>query len=131
MLKLLLADDERIILRGLRKLLPWESRGMQIVGEVYNGKELLQAIEQLKPDIVISDIVMPGLTGTEVLKRIRELGLSTVVIFMSAFRDFSFAQEALAYGAIDYLIKPIDQEKLEEWCRQGGSFDPSNDFIGE
>jgi two-component system response regulator YesN len=114
MLKVMLADDERLILKGFHKLIDWERHGLTIVGEAYNGIDLLAGIEQLKPDIVISDIVMPGMTGIQVIKQIKQRNLDTQVIFISAFRDFDYAQEALALGAADYLVKPVDQVKLEE-----------------
>ncbi|WP_139999877.1 response regulator [Paenibacillus paridis] len=113
MLKVLLADDERIILRGLHKLIDWQAFGMEIIGEVYSGTELLESIQTLRPDLVVSDIVMPGMTGIDVLKLIKKEGISTYVIFLSAFREFTYAQEALALGAVDYLVKPVDQTKLE------------------
>jgi two-component system response regulator YesN len=114
MLKLLLADDEPVILRGLAKLIPWEKHGVQIVGEAGNGDELLQAILEMSPDIVISDIAMPGLSGIDVLRKLKELGKSTKVIFISAYQEFAYARDAVSYGAVDYLIKPVDRIKLEE-----------------
>lgn len=114
MLKVLLADDERIILRGLHKLVDWRAFDMEIIGEAYSGTELLQMIQDLQPDLVISDIVMPGMTGIDVLKLIKDQGIHTYVIFLSAFREFAYAQEALALGAVDYILKPIDQMKLEQ-----------------
>lgn len=118
MLKVLLADDERIILRGLHKLIDWQQFGLEIIGEAYSGTELLHTIQSLRPDIIISDIVMPGMTGIEVLKHIKNEGIPSYVIFLSAFREFTYAQEALALGAVDYLVKPVDQGKLEDAVRK-------------
>ncbi|WP_438351522.1 response regulator [Paenibacillus sp. FA6] len=114
MLRVLMADDERVILRGLKKLINWEKLGLSCIGEVYRGDTLLKEIVEHTPDIVITDISMPGMNGIEVLKSLRNLGIQTKVIFISAYREFSYAQEALSYGAVDYLIKPIDPYKLEQ-----------------
>jgi two-component system response regulator YesN len=117
MLKVLLADDEPVIVRGLAKLIPWDKYGLSIVGEAGTGEELLQAILDHAPDIVISDIAMPGLSGIDVLKKLKELGKPTKVIFISAYQEFAYARDAVSYGAVDYLVKPIDRIKLEEVLR--------------
>lgn len=114
MLKVILADDEPVILLGLAKLIPWDKYGAEIIGEASDGEELLTAIRERSPDIVITDISMPGLTGIDVLKRLKELGKKTKVIFISAYQEFSYAQDAISYGAVDYLVKPIDRKKLEQ-----------------
>ncbi|THF77812.1 response regulator transcription factor [Cohnella fermenti] len=118
MLTVYLADDEPVILRGLRKLLDWDKLGLEIIGECRNGDDLIRAIEADKPDLVITDIAMPRMTGIEVLKRIREGGWPTRVVFISAYREFSYAQDALSFGAAGYLIKPINRAKLEEIVRK-------------
>jgi len=112
-IRVVLADDEPIIVKGLRKLLPWEELGAELVADAYDGYELMRAIEEAKPDIVISDISMPFMTGIDVLKRVKSKGLSTKVIFISAFQEFSYAKDAVAYGALDYLLKPVDKQQLE------------------
>ncbi|MEH7121326.1 response regulator [Neobacillus vireti] len=114
MIRLLLADDEPVIIRGLKKLLPWQSFGLEIIGEVNNGLELIKAVEEKSVDIIISDICMPGLSGVDVIRKIRELNLNTKVIFISGFQEFSYAKEAMKHGAIDYLVKPVDKNELEK-----------------
>ncbi|WP_019909110.1 response regulator [Paenibacillus sp. HW567] len=114
MLTVHLADDEPVILRGLRKLLDWDRLGLQIIGESRNGEDLMRAIELSSPHLVITDIAMPRMDGIEVLKQIRSRGLPTKVVFISAYREFSYAQDALSYGAAGYLIKPVSRPKLEE-----------------
>ncbi|OXM85729.1 response regulator [Paenibacillus rigui] len=112
MLKAILADDEPMIIRGLRKLIPWEELGVQIIGEAWTGKSLMSLVEAEKPDLVISDISMPDDTGIDVIKEIHRRQLPTKVIFISAFQEFSYAKDALAYGAVDYLVKPIEKSLL-------------------
>lgn len=114
MIRLLLADDEPMIIRGLRKLIPWEEYGVEIIGNVNNGMDLIQAVEEKSPDIIISDVCMPGLSGVDVIRKLRELNLNTKVIFISGYQEFSYAKEAMKHGAIDYLVKPVDKVELEK-----------------
>jgi two-component system response regulator YesN len=114
MIRILLADDEPIIIKGLRKLIDWEAFGMEIVGQAYDGNELMALIETSNPDIVISDISMPHRTGIDIIKEIKQRGISTKVIFISAYQEFSYARDAVAYGAVDYLVKPVVKQQLED-----------------
>jgi two-component system response regulator YesN len=113
MIRVILADDEPIIIKGLRKLIDWESFGMEIVGQAYDGNELMQLIDELAPDLVISDISMPHRTGIDIIKEIKQRGLPVNVIFISAYQEFSYARDAVAFGAIDYLVKPVVKQQLE------------------
>jgi len=109
----LLADDEPLIVKGLGKLLPWSDLGIEIVGYAYDGKELLELMEQHVPDIVISDISMPHLTGIDIIKQVKQRQLTSKIIFISAYQEFSYARDAIAYGAVDYVVKPIKKSDLE------------------
>lgn len=113
MLRAILADDEAVILKGLRKLLDWGQLDTQIVGEACNGKEALELILEKKPDLAISDIAMPELDGLEMLKKINQSKSGTKVIFISGYQEFSYARKAVTYGAVDYLLKPVEQKELE------------------
>ncbi len=112
-LSVVLADDEPIIVKGLGKLIPWEEHGIDIVGLAYDGKELLEMIEERQPDIVISDISMPHLTGIDIIKEVERRQLPCKIIFISAYQEFSYARDAIAYGAVDYLVKPVKKSDLE------------------
>lgn len=112
MLRMILADDEPIITRGIRKLVDWERLGISIVGEYENGSSAMEYILSQQPDLALLDISMPGMTGTEILKSIRKMELSTKVIFISGFQDFEYAKDAITYGAVDYLLKPVIREQL-------------------
>ena len=114
MLKVLLADDEEIICRMLCKLINWEARGMEIVGMAGTGIEAVQMMEQLAPDIVISDVRMPGMDGLQLVEKGKELGLDIDYIIMSGYKHFEYAYTALNLGVIYYLLKPINQTELEE-----------------
>lgn len=114
MLNAVLADDEPIIIRGLKKLIPWEKLGIRIIGEAWTGKGLLELIERHAPDLVVTDISMPDGNGIDVIRELQRRGLRTKVIFISAYQEFSYAKDALAYGAVEYLVKPVDQAMLAD-----------------
>lgn len=122
MLKVLFADDEKSIRNGLKKIIDWNKCGYEIYGEASDGNQALEKILELKPDLVLLDIKMPGKTGVEVLKEIAELKKSpdcsyrknTNFLILSGFSDFEFAKEAMNYGAKGYFVKPVDEEQLEE-----------------
>ena len=112
MIRMILADDEPVIIRGIRRLLDWNMMGIEIVGEYEDGRGALEAIVRDKPDIALLDISMPGMSGVEILKECRAMGNQASVIFISGFQDFEYAKAALKYGAVEYLLKPVIREEL-------------------
>lgn len=112
MYKLFIADDESIIREGIKCLLDWESIGYHIVGEAENGRQAYQSVLELQPDLVLLDIQMPGLTGLDAIRNLRENGFQGKIIILSGYSVFSYAQEAIAYGVLHYLTKPIDKDNL-------------------
>lgn len=113
MYRVLLADDEPLILAGLRRKIDWTALGFEIIGECTDGRALLDQISALHPDLLVLDIQMPHMTGLQVLNAIyRVANIPSIVI--SGFSDFSYAQEALRYGVIDYLLKPVTSALLQE-----------------
>ena len=114
MLKVLIADDEVIICQMLKKLINWEDKNMEIIGIAHNGIEAENMILSLKPDIVISDVRMPGIDGLRLIEKTKELGFEIDYIVMSGYKHFEYAYTALNLGVIYYLLKPIDALELEE-----------------
>lgn len=112
MYRVLIADDEKIIRKGLASIVPWEKLGFSIAGEVGNGKDALNFILEENPELVMIDIQMPGMKGLEVANQARQNGYTGEFIILSGFSDFAFAQEAINYGVKSYLTKPVDKEKL-------------------
>lgn len=112
MIKIIIADDEPIITAGIRKLVDWNELGVEIVGQYMDGKSALEGIIEHRPDIALLDISMPKMTGVEVLKECRLLGLPSQIIFISGFQDFEYAKAGIRYGAVDYLLKPIVRNEL-------------------
>ncbi|MCR4735669.1 MAG: response regulator [Treponema sp.] len=118
-LNLLIADDEESIRSGLKHIINWKSCGYKICGEASNGKDALSQIIDLRPDLVLLDIKMPGMTGIEVIKHINEFCDSKALerpafIILSGFSEFEFAKEAVNLGAKAYLLKPVDEDELQK-----------------
>lgn len=112
MIKMLLADDEPVITSGIQRLVDWAQIGIEICGIYHDGKTALQGIMQNQPQLAILDISMPQMTGIEILKQLKASGSGTKVIFLSGFQEFSYAHDALTYGAVDYLLKPVNKDAL-------------------
>lgn len=110
MMKVLLVDDERVVKRSMRALIETEVTDFRIVAEAKNGQEALQAVELYRPDIVITDIRMPGMDGLALIRELKTRGLQAEFVIVSGYGDFAYAQTALRYGVTDYLLKPIDAD---------------------
>ena len=116
--KVLLCDDEAVIVKGLRRLIDWESLGVEVVGEATDGEMALELIRQARPDLVVSDIRMPRLSGLDVMAGLQSGEYAPKFIFISGYGEFEYAQRALAGGAVDYLLKPVSAEALEQSVRK-------------
>ena len=116
--KVLIADDEENIRNGLKCIIDWEKLGCKVCGEAANGKDAINQIIDLRPDLVILDIKMPGYTGIEVLAQVRSYFASSpsdmpAVLILSGYSDFDYAQKTMNLGASGYLLKPVDENELE------------------
>lgn len=118
MYRVIVADDEEEIRRGLIKKVNWEAYGFEVAGEAENGADALELVEKLEPDLLVTDIRMPFLSGTELARQIREVRPSLQIVFLSGFDDFSYAQQAIQYNIIRYLLKPISSRQFEEELAQ-------------
>jgi YesN/AraC family two-component response regulator len=105
-----MVDDEPWILIGLREKFKWNDMGFQIVGETTSSKEAWEMICEMKPDVVLTDIRMPNISGIQLIQMAREKGLTTEFVIISGFSEFQYAQDALRSGAFDYCVKPIKAE---------------------
>lgn len=103
--KVMLADDEPIMRQALQSLINWNSIECEVVCVAENGKEVLNSLEEICPDILITDIKMPGADGIEIAKYIWERKLPTRVILLTAYADFSYAQSAIRYDVVEYVTK--------------------------
>ena len=112
MMRVVIADDEEKVCLLIQKLVDWTAMDMEIVGVAHNGLEALELIETRRPDLMITDIRMPGCDGIELIRRARQLDPALEFIIVSGYRHFEYAQSALKYGAGDYLLKPIKKDEL-------------------
>jgi two-component system response regulator YesN len=112
MIKMIIVDDEYIILDSLKTLVDWASIDVEIVGTADNGAAAMELTLKQKPDIILSDISMPFFSGLEMLETLRRYNLSVEVIFISAYSKFEYARDAIRHGVFDYILKPINEELL-------------------
>ncbi|MGP4039408.1 response regulator transcription factor [Gracilibacillus sp. D59] len=111
--KVLIVDDELLIRQGIINYIEWESEGYKIVGEASNGEEALQSLELYRPHIMITDIVMPGMDGIELVKQVKENYPDTEVIVLSSFENFDYVKQTFQNGVADYILKPkLNTEEL-------------------
>lgn len=114
MYRCLIVDDEKISRDGIAQSIDWQNLGIEIVGLAKNGAEGLAMFRETTPEIVLSDIQMPIMDGLALAKKIKTQAPETKIIILSAFGEFSYAQEAIQHGVQNYLLKPIDEKELEE-----------------
>ena len=114
MLSIFLVDDEPIILRGLKKLIPWEENGFQISGEASSGEEALRKITAQNTDIVITDLKMPKMDGVALCERLKQSIPGIRCIVLTAYDDFHYLQQSIRNGVADYLLKPVKANILLE-----------------
>lgn len=104
--KVLIAEDEFIMRQGIKHMINWESEGFTIVGEATNGKEALDLIEEVSPNIIISDIVMPILDGVDFSKIVQKKYPEIQIVILSSYDKFEYVKNTLLSGAVDYILKP-------------------------
>lgn len=122
MYRVFLVDDEPWSLEGLKNIIDWTQHGFVISGEADDGETALKRILNLKPDLVVSDIRMPGLDGLKLLEEIRNRKMDTQVLLISGYTDFEYARQALLYGCMGYLVKPVDEKELLQYLKKVKSF---------
>lgn len=105
MIKVIAADDEQYLRNALKKIVPWEALGCELIKIVKNGRELIEACEELNPDIVITDIRMPVMDGLEACQYLMDNKSKARIIVLSAYSDFSYARTAMKYGVKEYVLK--------------------------
>ena len=114
MYRVVLIDDENIIVEGLRRVIKWADYGCQVVGTASDAAEGAQLIQKLQPHIVFTDIRMPGQDGLTMLAGLRSEFPDMQVTVLTGYRDFSYAQEAIRLGVARFLLKPSKMDELKE-----------------
>lgn len=114
MIKILLADDERKIREGMQQIIDWEALGLKLLALAPNGVVAYELILKHQPQIVITDLKMPGLNGIELIEKV--VGNKDIVtpkfIILSGYNDFDFAQQAMKFGIRHYLLKPTSEDEI-------------------
>ncbi|WP_342561111.1 response regulator [Paenibacillus sp. FSL R7-0345] len=122
---MVIIDDIPAVVEGIANDMPWSDYSIQVVGTAYNGLDGLKLIEQLNPDIIVTDIRMPKLSGIEMIERSKRTGAK--LIFISGYSDFSYAQQVVKLGGFDYILKPFTPMQLVEViCKAKAQWDEEN-----
>ncbi len=112
-MRVMLVDDEPFILQGLSRLIDWEEEGCEIVKMATDGQEAFDYFAENEADLIITDIRMPRMNGIELMERLRgEKITDSYVVILSGYSDFKYAQAAIRYEAMEYLLKPVQKEQL-------------------
>lgn len=112
MYTVIVVDDECDLRKGLIRKIKWEEIGFSVIGEADNGIEALDLVEKLEPDLLITDIKMPFMTGIELARQVREIRPTIQIAFLSGYDDFSYAQQAIQYNIVSYMLKPVSSEEM-------------------
>lgn len=118
MYKVLICDDEIKICNLLRNLIDWNALNLKIISTADNGLAALSLINELSPDIVITDISMPGCNGIDMIRQAKTACQKINFIIISGYKEFDYAQSAIKYGVEDYLLKPIDADELTKTLKK-------------
>lgn len=118
MRKVMIVEDEELILQGIRNILDWEALGLEVVHMAHDGAEALKLWEKEPVEIVVTDISMPEMDGLTLLHKIREQEEQVRFIILTGYDEFAYAKEAIRLEVEDYILKPIDEEELERQLRE-------------
>ena len=110
--RIMLVDDEEEVRKAMIRKMDWESLGFTVVGDAENGQDALEKIEQLEPDVVMTDIRMPYMDGLTLTARIREKYPSIKILIFSGYDDFEYAKQAIKLKVTEYILKPVNGEEL-------------------
>ncbi len=113
-MKVFIADDEIFVIELLLHLIDWEALDLEVVGTAKDGVTALEKIEKTSPDIVITDIRMPGMSGLDMIKEIQAKKPTTAFVIISGHNNFEYAQTAIRFGVKDYVLKPINADDLRD-----------------
>ena len=114
MIKLIIVEDEKVIRETLSKSINWEETGVELIGTCKNGIEAYDMILDESPDIVMTDIRMPGLSGLDLIREITDMNLPISFIVLSGYDEFEYARTAMRYGVKQYLLKPSTEKQIKE-----------------
>ena len=111
---IIIADDEAFVMELLAKQLNQANTQFHVVGKAENGRQALELVKELRPDILLTDICMPVMDGLELISEMQKLQLNVKTVIISGYDDFSYAKQAMSLGVTDYLLKPFSKEEVFE-----------------
>ncbi len=112
MFKVVLIDDEPIIRKGLKNIINWKQFDCTVCGEANDGLSACDVIREILPDIIFTDIKMPGMDGLSMIREIRDIVPNSKIIILTGYRDFEYARDAVKYGILEFILKPSKIEEL-------------------
>ncbi len=118
MYNVIIADDEMKVCQLIQKLADWDALGLHVAGIANDGLAALQLVEKHQPELLITDIRMPGVDGIELIRRAKEIAPNLQCIIISGYRHFDYAHNAIRYGVEDYLLKPVNQQEFVATLRK-------------
>lgn len=115
MIRTLVVDDDRLVRKGFISIMPWAAYGIVVVGDVGGGEEALEFLLANHVDLLITDIVMPVMTGLELIREVKKLYPRVWIVLLTFHQEFNYVQEALRLGALDYIVKTqLEKEQLSD-----------------
>lgn len=112
MQKVMIADDEERICQLIEALVDWKALDMEVAAVAHNGLEAAETVKKLRPDILITDIRMPGCSGLELIEKVKKYLPELEIIIISGYAHFEYAKSAIQFGVGEYLLKPINKTEL-------------------
>lgn len=117
-MRIVIVEDEAPIREGMEGILKKLNPSYELAGKAADGIEGLEVIRRVKPDLIIMDIRMPDMDGLTMLKKLREEGVASKALILSAYSDFSYAKQAMELGVSTYLLKPVKIQELKKVLKQ-------------
>ena len=123
MIRILVVDDEKPVIEGISHIVRRDlSAEFAIVGSAYSGREAIEKAATLSPDLILMDVRMPGISGLDAIREIRQRGLPSAFVLITAYERFDIARDAVELGVLDYLLKPVSKDTLALSLRSAASF---------
>lgn len=118
MYKVMLVDDEYMILEGLKQIIPWKELGFEVVKTAKRAQEALDCLKEETIDLLITDVTMPKMSGIDLVKKVREISPEMPILILSGYQEFEYVKQGMELGVKGYLVKPVDKKELEEKVKQ-------------
>lgn len=117
-MRILIAEDEKRARRGLKSVISFLSEDYEVVAEASDGKQALELIQIVQPDVVFTDLKMPYMDGMSLIKAAQNAGSKAKYVIVSAYEEFEMARQAISLGVVEYLVKPITVDEVQELMKR-------------